>query len=152
MGGAVRLMRKNSGSLSISDRSFDEEDDDEDDSICSSKSPEPKRRKSTLWESSPKRNVLKKKISLISETAMIAVDPTDTNDGPSKTRSVISSKRSSSCSIKSTDSTEYTRCDSALSLSSSDARLSSSKLWSLEEFTLGKALGKVRDVSKTSDS
>ena len=43
MGGAVRLMRKNSGSLSISDRSFDEEDDEEDDSICSSKSPEPKR-------------------------------------------------------------------------------------------------------------
>ena len=150
MGGAVRLMRKKSGSLSISDQSFDE-DDEEEDSISGNKSPEPKRRKSTQWESSPKRNVIKKEIAVMSETVMVDTDPADADEDSTKTRNVISSKRSSSCSIRSTDSIEYTRCDSALSLSSSETRSSSSKVWSLEEFSLGKALGKVRTVPKKSN-
>lgn len=143
MGGAVRLKRSNSGNLSASDRSFDEDEEDED-SFTSSKSPEPKRRKSTLWESSPKRNVQKKKISeLVTEVIDREGDLNKT-----KLNQVISSKRSSSCSIRSTDSAEYVQSDRALSSSSSDSRLTLLKPWSLEDFTLGKALGKVENLSK----
>ena len=145
MGGAIRLKRSNSGSISTLDKSIDEEDEDE---YENSQSPESKRRKSTVWESSPKRSTSRKSSIILpasSASAPSAAAPSNNNPSlneSSRTRG-ISSERSSTSSIRSLGSNEHSKEGATPSSSSSDGRLALNKPWSLEDFTLGKALGKV---------
>lgn len=157
MGGAVRLKRNTSvttsNSLSDCDLSVDL-DDDEDTGINA----QAKRRKSTLvWESSPKRSTTRKATTFFS--ADLAAAETETSDYVFKDRNpravansidkedINLSKRSSTSSSKSRSNSDSDCVLSSRELTSSksdDSLLGAAKRpWSLEDFTLGKALGKV---------
>jgi hypothetical protein len=134
MGGAVRLKRSTSSvstsnSLSDWDESL-EIDSDNDDTTSKSRS-QSKRRKSTLvWESSQKR----------SDNITVDAPVPDQKDNSNL------SMRSSTSSKGSRSSSSGGNMDGSRELagSASDDKLQTAqKPWSLEDFTLGKALGKV---------
>lgn len=153
MGGAVRLKRSTSVSTSNSLSDCDEslEIDSDNDDINSKSRSQSKRRKSTLlWEQSPKRPSKRNSSHIFSAVTVPSAEVSDniTVDARVRdqkehanlsTRSSLSSKdsRSSSCGGNSEGSRELTE-------SASDDKLQTApKPWSLEDFTLGKALGKV---------
>jgi hypothetical protein len=154
MGGAVRLKRSTSSvstsnSLSDCDESL-EIDSDNDDTTSKSRS-QSKRRKSTLvWESSPKRPNKRTSSHISSAVTAPSAEVSDniTVDAP-----VPDQKDNSNLSMRSSTSSKGSRSSSSggnmdgsreLAGSASDDKLQTAqKPWSLEDFTLGKALGKV---------
>lgn len=157
MGGAVRLKRSNSvstsNSLSDCDVSLDIDSDNDD--TTSKRASQSKRRKSAIiWESSPKRPTKRTSSHLSGAGTLPSAEVSDNTTVDSRassqvldqkdqtdlsSRSSLSSKKSRSSSIS-----EDLKGSRELYGSASDESLQTSqKLWSLEDFTLGKALGKV---------
>lgn len=151
MGGAVRLKRSTSVSTSNSLSDCDEslEVDSDNDDLNSKSRSQSKRRKSTLvWESSPKRPS-KRTSTHISSVATVPSAEVSENipvDAKVPDLSTRSRSRSSISSKESRSSSSGGNMESSRELagSASDDKLQTGqKPWSLEDFTLGKALGKV---------
>ena len=167
MGGAVRLKKNvsisTSNSLSDCDISVDSNDDDENATVESVSCLAKRRKSVSLWESSPKRvtkrSSLFHQIDQVGATApidveMVAADSSFICSSSSSTTGDMlnarelrsSSRRSSTSSSKSSNSQSSNDVSRELrSSKSEDKLLVAQRLWSLEDFSLGKALGKVSD-------
>jgi hypothetical protein len=157
MGGAVRLKRSTSVSTSNSLSDCDESleiDSDNEDTTSKSRS-QSKRRKSTLvWESSPKRPS-KRTSSHIS--IAFTVSSAEGSDNITVDAQVPDQKDHANLSVRSSTSSKGSRSSSSggnmegsreSAGSASDEKLQTAqKPWSLEDFTLGKALGKVNTLA-----
>lgn len=171
IGGAVRLKRSVSISTSNSpsdcDISVDSNDDDGKADVESVSCLAKRRQSVSIWEQSPKRATSKRSRSFLQIDPVVVtvpLDPTvvtaesdntscmDDNSSLSfgdslYTRDLSSTAgRSSISSNNSRSSTEVSR--ELRSSKSEDKLLAAQKPWSLEDFCLGKALGKVSNCSK----
>lgn len=136
----MRLKRSTSvstsNSLSDCDSSLDLDEDDE---VGNGRySPQSKRRKSTLiWESSPKRRKSDRVRPLLQVEPVVTGKEALISD---KNNELISKK-----SVKEDVDLQLKRSSTSSnnSRSSTDDKLPSDRPWALEDFVLGKALGKV---------
>lgn len=170
IGGAVRLKKNvsisTSNSLSDCDISVDSNDDDENAAVETVSCLAKRRKSLSLWELSPKRATTKRSSSFhqidpVGVTVPIDVDEVAAesslihSSSSSNTANIInarelssSSRRSSTSSNKSSNSQSSTKVTRELRSSKSpDKLLAAQRLWSLEDFSLGKALGKVNEYS-----
>ena len=136
----MRLKRSTSVSTSTSLSDCDSSLDlDEDNEIASSRfSPQSKRRKSTLiWESSPKRRKSDRINPLHQPYPAVVAKEALNSDNYKNLLPIDSAKEDVGLQLKRSSTSSNS------SQSSCENNLSSQRPWSLEDFVLGKALGKV---------